>query len=811
MTGRSVPCILVSLVLFALLAAGAAAGGTGDRVVLLVDPTDAESLYLANVYRAAREVPARNILTMTPWTDGNYADLAVRNVPAFLDTLAARNLDDHVDQVLLMPTRKYRVSASGLISDPCSGVGNFAIASVYTMAYMKDELLAAQLSVWEMNRYASGTDSVVAFDGTKSWLSGSVSTSTNARRYIIGSMLGYTGLRGNTVADLVALVQRSAAADGTRPAGSFYLCETANDARSGPRHGLFPAVVSSITALGMSAEHLLAKVPTGKHDCLGVMTGYAAPSVVNPAFTVVPGAFCDHLTSFAGMFDATSQTKMSAWITQGASGTAGAVEEPCNYSGKFPSARVHLYYAQGLTLGEAYFRSAAYVPFQILLYGDPLTRAHAYIPTVTVPDAPNQSVSGTMTLSPQASTTHPTASIAGFDLHLDGVLIESVGPSGTFSLDTRDLDDGHHDLRILARDDSVARTIGAWIGSMVTSNRGHASTISSSPTSGNLGTAFAVTVGATGGTVEEIRILHHGRVVAASKTSPATLTIHGSMLGAGPAEIVTEALFDGGRRARSTPLTLDIAYSGGGTGGTTPVAFGYTKVIPLDATSVVELPATHRDTPDDATFAIVDQPTSATVLPGTAAGFRLITADADAEGEDTFTYRVTTSSGTSQTVTVTLVYGAVTIEPDPPSTTLALVTTRGDIKDKDTPLKDKLEARGTIEFLPASPDGTIDPSTEAVTVTVGGVEGAFSLTIPAGDPGWKLSDGSWRYRSPSGVKPKIRVKLKLASGKFVIKVSKATLVATPINPIRVSIEAGGDRGAHQAEWRIAKPGRFKLR
>jgi uncharacterized protein (TIGR03790 family) len=68
---------------------------------------------------------------------------------------------------------------------------------------------------------------------------------------------------------------------------------------------------------------------------------------------VLPGAFCDHLTSYAATFDSSAQTKMSRWISKGASGTSGAVEEPCNYAGKFPHARLHVFYRQGLSLGEA--------------------------------------------------------------------------------------------------------------------------------------------------------------------------------------------------------------------------------------------------------------------------------------------------------------------------------------------------------------------------------------------------------------------------------------------------------------------------
>jgi uncharacterized protein (TIGR03790 family) len=806
---RTLPVLLVTL----LIATPAAGGATGDHAVLLVDPTDAESLYLANVYRDARAVPACNVLTMTPWTNGVYTDLADRNVQAYVDTVVARGIDDHVDYVLLMPTEKYRVWARGLITDSCSVLEHLSIASAYTTAYMKDEILAGNLLVWETNRYYAAGESVVPFDGSRTWLNGSPSEQAQARRYVIGCLLGYTGDNGNTLEELLSLISRSVAADGTRPSGTFYFMETTDDARSGPRDWTYPGVVTSLQAIGASAEHLLDILPVGNHDCLGIMTGHAAPKVLTAEMTILPGAFCDHLTSYAGTFGAASQTRMSAWIARGASGSAGAVEEPCNYAGKFPHAKLHLFYAQGMTLGESYFRSATYVPFQILLYGDPLTRPFAHIPSVSTSGVPGGAASGTITLTPSATTTHPTASIAGYDLHVDGVLAQSIGAGEAFDLDTTTLNDGHHDVRVLARDDSSVATIGRWIGSITTDNRGHAATISSSASSGDLGTAFSLTVGASGGTVTGIRVLHNGRVVAASDTAPATLTVHGHLLGAGPAAVQAEARFSGGRRALSAPLTLDIAYENGGAGGATPVAYGHTKVLAVGATHVVELPSTHADDPSEATFEVVSAPAGATVLAGTDAGFRLVRVPVEAEGTDTLSFRVTTPSGTSSVATVDLVYGEETVAPDPEPEpgVIDLVVTRGDIKDKETEGRDVIKVKGTFALDPESADGVFDPAVDAVTVTIGGPTGPWTVTIPAGDPGWSENGGMYKYRSPDDARPKVRLKVKTLEGKFKLKVKKLDLETAPANPITVSLVAGGDRGAHEAAWAMPKPGRFKLR
>ena len=64
----------------------------------------------------------------------------------------------------------------------------------------------------------------------------------------------------STVGDIIDLIDRSVAVDGTRPAGTFYFMETTDSARSDPRDGLFDGAVTAIQALGGDA------VPLGLGD-----------------------------------------------------------------------------------------------------------------------------------------------------------------------------------------------------------------------------------------------------------------------------------------------------------------------------------------------------------------------------------------------------------------------------------------------------------------------------------------------------------------------------------------------------------------
>jgi hypothetical protein len=285
----------------------ALARGGPEGALLVIDPTDRESLLVGNYYRQARNIPDRNVIFLDP-SSADFASFNQVNVPALTGSLKVLGIDDHIDFVILPPDGTYRLPAGGLVSDECFPVTNFSSSGVYTMSFIADEVLAG-VPVTMPNQYHTVSTNALAFDGSATWLNGSPSTAGTARRYLIGASLGYTGLRGNTLQEILDNIDRSVAADGTRPAGTFYYMQTTDQARSGPRHDFYPAAVVSITSLGGAAQHLFDVLPTGQQDCLGIMTGWAAPDIENEDMTILPGAFSDHLTSYAAAFDTANQTK----------------------------------------------------------------------------------------------------------------------------------------------------------------------------------------------------------------------------------------------------------------------------------------------------------------------------------------------------------------------------------------------------------------------------------------------------------------------------------------------------------------------
>lgn len=633
------------------LSAVALAGGSPENAVLIVDPTNAESMRVANHYRKQRDVPDANVIFLAP-TTATYQQFSGATLDAFLGALGQLGIADHADYVILPSGGSFYTQANGLLSDSCSPVHRFSATAPFALANQKAQILAGS-DTTTPNGYYRGQDDARAFDSSIGWASGVPNAS--GQRYFIAAMLGYTGPLGNTLPEVLAMIDRSVAVDGTRPPGTYFFMQTTDFARSSPRHGFYPGAVASIAGFGGSAQHLFADLPIGQMSCLGIMTGLAAPDVDNASLGLVPGSFADHLTSYAATFDTSSQTKMSRWIAKGASGTSGAVEEPCNYPGKFPHARLHVFYQQGLSLGEAWFRSLGYAPFQTLFVGDPLTRPFAYLPSVSLPGAPTSPVSGTIALAPSATTAHPTAQITGFELLVDGRSRSTCGPAGHFALETTTLADGWHEMRVLAWDYTLVKSTGRWIGSLQVDNHGRSASLGAVNSSGDLTTRFDFNASAAGASVQEMRLVQGSRVVAATSSSPATLSVFGRNLGAGAVRLQLEAQFTDGLLARSAPVEVSIAATAGTPSGALPVAHGYTKGVLASQAAIVELPTSFDDDLASASWTLLSNPTQAAVIGGSGP-YRIVKPNAGASGADSMTFRVTTPSGQSSVATVTLAY-----------------------------------------------------------------------------------------------------------------------------------------------------------
>jgi hypothetical protein len=630
-----------------LAQAGLAGPGVGEHAVIVVDPSSTEAMWAANAYIAARGLPETAVLYMTP-NAANFSAFRDRQIVALFGELDARGIADRADYVIVAPPSNFRMAASTTVVDACSPVNNFGISSAYTMAFYADEVLAGGLPVTRTQPFHRPIGEPRGFDSEVAYAAGNPSTSSLARQSFIGAVLGYTGERGNTIAEVLDMIDRSVAADEASPGGSsdtYYFMNTTDAARN-VRQPQFAAVISALTAKGTSAVQQDGEVPGGGATAAGIMTGVANPPIDTGDFSFGPAAFADHLTSFAGHFGTGSQTKMSRWIAKGAVGSSGTVEEPCNYTGKFPHARLHYFYDQGATLGEAYLRSIGFMPFQVQFIGDPLARPFTHVPSIPAIPLPAE-ISGQVQFTASGTTAKPGAAMGRFLLMANGVTVQEVQPGEQFTLDTTTLPDGLNELRVIGYDNTDLESRGSTTLEVLVNNTSRFATIDVSGTQ-TLDGALSIALQAPG--ASEIQLVRGGQVLGSVSGESGSVDLFGVNLGPGPVRLFGKALYaDGGAVRTSTVESVDIAFRDTLPASTPPVAFDHTRRVEPGQTILVDLPAAHDADPADVSYSITSSPSAgAEVLWQDGKAFALVRIDADATTFDDLEFEVTTPAGTDR-------------------------------------------------------------------------------------------------------------------------------------------------------------------
>ncbi len=291
--------------------------------------------------------------------------------------------------------------------------------------------------------------------------SGAPAAGGQGRRYLMAAMLAYIGGPANTLDEALASLRASAGADGARPAGTIYYMASTDNARTGPRRWGFKPAAEALAKLGVKAEVLEGVLPPKKPDVAGAMIGISNFNWKSSGSTILPGAFCDHLTSAAGVMIGGGQTLLSEYLKYGAAGSCGTVWEPYNTQAKFPTAFVHVYYASGCTLAEAFYQSVT-APYQQLLVGDPLCRPWAKIPTVRVAGLKEgEAVRAARKLSAAVTGALP---VTRCELYVDGKLRQSAKPGEKLVLDPKGLAAGAHEARVVAVAGPLETTGRAIVG-----------------------------------------------------------------------------------------------------------------------------------------------------------------------------------------------------------------------------------------------------------------------------------------------------------------------------------------------------------
>jgi hypothetical protein len=375
-------------------------------------------------------------------------------------------------------------------------------------------------------------------------------------RYLLSTVLAATCGRGNSVREAIAGLRRSAAADGSLPAGTIYFVKN-GDVRSTTRQAMFPHAVAKLKQLGVAAEIVDGSVPVNKANVQGAMLGIADFNWAGSHSVIQPGAICEHLTSFGGVLTAgAGQTPLTELIRHGAAGASGTVTEPYAIQAKFPFPFIHVHYAQGCTLAEAFYQSLA-GPYQLLIVGDPLCRPWAKIPRVEFKGLEaGKLLTGKITLRPEAVTAKGDE-VDHFELFVGGIRRGLIRPGQTVDLDTTTFPDGFHELRAVAVLTGPIQTQGRAVQTIEIKNHGQTLAVQA-PKQVKLDEKLKLTLELAN--AKRMSIWQHGRELAVVDAAKGSVEIDARRLGLGPVTLsaVGELEGEGAKRVLSQPIEVEV-------------------------------------------------------------------------------------------------------------------------------------------------------------------------------------------------------------------------------------------------------------
>jgi hypothetical protein len=382
-------------------------------------------------------------------------------------------------------------------------------------------------------------------------------------RYLASVMLGVTGEWGNSADEVLQCLARSGGVDGTRPTGTVYLLAN-DDVRANTREPFFGGAVAALERQGRKAQVLTkgedgqdGNVPKGKVDVLGAVMGTSAFTWEGNGSTLLPGAIAEHLTSFGADFTHGSQTKLSELIRAGAAGSSGTVAEPLALWQKFPVPSIHVHYARGCSLAEAFYQSLA-GPWQTLVVGDPLARPFAAFAKVELATPPvGAPLAGRALLRARVEPA-PGTTTAHVELWVDGRKRDQALPDRDLTWDTTTDPDGPHEVRLVAVEASPLATRSSTTFALTTSNAGRSVTLVGPKKAPTWGAEVVVTGKALGAAT--VDLLDGARVLASAPVRGGAFEVRFSsrLLGPGEARLTSHARFADGPGAVSEPLVLVV-------------------------------------------------------------------------------------------------------------------------------------------------------------------------------------------------------------------------------------------------------------
>jgi uncharacterized protein (TIGR03790 family) len=434
--------------LLQVFVAGRAIALGPHEIVVLVNRNRADSGRIADAYARMRAIPTVNVidLNIPPAFTGERPEIAPAAFTEHIwepvqTAMRERGIESHILAWVYSAGFPIRVT-----TQPAT--------SIHAMTFTRNEIPSTQktLDGTFSSPYFAGPNNPKAPEQGSQSLDRLVAWQ-GAAFPIPSMMLGYTGERGNSEAEILAYLRKGAAADHTSPTGTIFFT-TSDDIRSTSREWQYPRTVKDLAARGVGAvvTHVQSR---NCPEVLGIMMGAAGINAARNN-TFLPGAMAEHFTSYAAAFDRKAQSKLSAWLSVGASASAGTVTEPRAMWTKFPHARFFVHYASGCTMLESFYQSIR-CPMQILLVGDPLANPFAPDDRLAIEGLDGDSVAGLQTVRARVTKGIPER-YRRFLYLVDGRPQGERSRRRMVELDTTRLSNGRHVLRAIGYRNGTVRT-----------------------------------------------------------------------------------------------------------------------------------------------------------------------------------------------------------------------------------------------------------------------------------------------------------------------------------------------------------------
>ncbi len=304
-----------------------------NEVAIIINDSDPLSVQIGNYYQLRRKIPEQNVKHI-----------------AFTPGKAVMTLNEfhHIKQQLEKMTTP-NIQAYALTWHMPYRVDCMSITTAFAMGYDK-AFCADTCAKTKVSPYYNSTSRAPYTDlGIRPTMMLAAKIYNNAK----------------------ALIDRGIKADGTYPLGTGYLLDT-NDKARNVRATSYAKIVRYLGG-AIKLKIIKSDYIKNKTDVLFYFTGIAkVPHLTDNTFQ--PGAIADHLTSAGGISNGKDQMPSIKWLEAGATGSYGAVVEPCNFPEKFPAPGVVIdRYTNGETLIEAYWKSVR-MPGQGVFVGELLAR-----------------------------------------------------------------------------------------------------------------------------------------------------------------------------------------------------------------------------------------------------------------------------------------------------------------------------------------------------------------------------------------------------------------------------------------------------